>query len=203
MAGPNEQVVISAVPLMGELIVPALMNIGATFPEIGVVYRSELGFANLADCSTIAIRAGAEPAGDRLAVRWLGRISVALVATQAYIARHGLPETPADLARYEMVAHDFPDGAAPWSRWLLHHTRTQRTIFRTNDETVLRLAIRSGRCAGFLPISSLIWSPELVELMPSSDEWAAPLWLVHDRGASQACRDVGRELADIVSRQLE
>ena len=41
-----------------------------------------------------------------------------------------------------------------------------------------------------------------MELMPAQDEWAAPLWLVHDRGASQACRDVGRDLAEIMGRQL-
>lgn len=67
---------------------------------------------------------------------------------------------------------------------------------------MLRLAIKSGRCAGFLPISSLIWSGELMELMPAQDEWAAPLRLVYDRGASQACRDVGRDLAEIMGRQL-
>ena len=198
----TDHVAISALPLMGELIVPAVMHISAAMPDTQISYRSERGFADLSNRRTIAIRGGPEPVGDRLAVRWLGRIGIALVATREYIARCGMPENPSDLARYDLVSNDFPDEASPWSRWLLANTESQRFIFRTNDETVLRLAIKSGRCAGFLPISSLIWSGELMELMPAQDEWAAPLWLVHDRGASQACRDVGRDLAEIMGRQL-
>lgn len=198
----TDHVAISALPLMGELIVPAVMHIGTSMPDVQISYRSELGFADLSDRRTIAIRGGAEPIGERLAVRWLGRIGVALVATREYIARFGMPKDPADLARYDLVGHDFADHAAPWSRWLLAHTQSQRTVFRTNDESVQRLAIRSGRCAGFLPISSLIWSGELVELMPARDEWAAPLWLIHDRGATQPCRDIGRDLAEVMVRQL-
>ncbi|MBA4489668.1 LysR substrate-binding domain-containing protein [Paracoccus sp. S1E-3] len=195
-------VAISALPLMGELVVPAVMRVSAAMPDTLISYRSELRYADLSDCRTIAIRGGAEPVGDRLAVRWLGRIGVALVATREYVARRGMPQRPEDLAAHDLAGHDFSDEAAPWSRWLLAHTDRQRFVFRTNDESVLRLAIISGRCAGFLPISSLVWSGELMELMPARDEWAAPLWLVHDRGASQVCRDVGRDLAEIMGRQL-
>lgn len=198
----TDHVAISALPLMGELIVPAVMRVSAAMPDVQITYRSELGFADLSNRQTLAIRGGSEPIGERLAVRWLGWIGIALVATHDYIARRGMPKSPADLARYDLVSNDFPDEASPWSRWLLANTASQRSVFRTSDELVLRLAIKSGRCAGFLPISSLAWSGELVELMPARDEWAAPLWLVHDRGASQACRDVGRELAEIMSRQL-
>lgn len=198
----TDHVAISALPLMGELIVPAVMRVGAGMPHIQITYRSELSFADLSDHRTIAIRGGPEPLGDRWAVRWLGRIGVALVATREYINRCGVPKTPADLADHDLVCQDFSDTAAPWTRWLLANTSSQRVVFRTNDELVLRLAIKSGRCAGFLPISSLVWSGELIELLPARDEWAAPLWLVHDRGADQACRDVGRELAEIMSRQL-
>ena len=198
----SDHVAISALPLMGELIVPAVMRVSTALPHVKITYRSELDFADLSDHRTIAIRGGVEPIGDRWAVRWLGRIGVALVATRDYINRCGMPKTPAELADHDMVGHDFADSSAPWTRWLLANTSSQRIVFRTNDESVLRLAIKSGRCAGFLPISSLLWSGELIELLPPRDEWAAPLWLVHDRGADQACRDVGRELAEIMARQL-
>ncbi|MDO5643825.1 MAG: hypothetical protein Q4G26_15745, partial [Paracoccus sp. (in: a-proteobacteria)] len=86
--------------------------------------------------------------------------------------------------------------------WLRAHITAPHIVFRTNDDTVMRHAIQSGRCAGFLPISSLIWSPDLVELLPSHEDWAAPLWLVHDRGAAGICRRVGRDIAAVIVRQL-
>ncbi|MFV0411436.1 MAG: hypothetical protein ACK5LJ_17590 [Paracoccus sp. (in: a-proteobacteria)] len=145
------------------------------------------------------IRTGAEPEGDRLAVRWLGRIGIALVATSA---RKGTPEGPADLARFEFACIDVMNNDTPWAIWLFSHVDAPRRIFRTNEESMVRHAIKSGNCAGFLPISSLIWSPELRELMPAQDEWIAPLWLYHDRGADETCRGIGRDMAAIISRQL-
>lgn len=198
----REQVVINAVPLIGELVAPAMMQVSRMIPQLELVYRSEMGLVDLSDGKTIAVRAGPEPCATRHAVRWLGRLGVALVATRDYVNRMGTPHCPRDLADHLLVASDVGDDSAPWFRWLRANTTSHQVVFRTNDETVLRRAINSGRCAGFMPISSLIWSPDLIELMPAQDEWAAPLWLVHDRGATDTCRNVGRELAAIVVRQL-
>lgn len=198
----REQVVINAVPLIGELVAPAMMQVSRMIPQLELVYRSEMGLVDLSDGKTIAVRAGPEPCATRHAVRWLGRLGVALVATRDYVNRMGTPRCPRDLADHLLVASDVGDDSAPWFRWLRANTTSHHVVFRTNDETVLRRAINSGRCAGFMPISSLIWSPDLIELMPAQDEWAAPLWLVHDRGATDTCRNVGRELAAIVVRQL-
>ncbi|MFV0293940.1 MAG: LysR substrate-binding domain-containing protein [Paracoccus sp. (in: a-proteobacteria)] len=197
-----DHVVINAVPLMGDLIVPAVMHICRIMPAIRITYRSELGMAELGDLRTIGIRAGAEPAGDDIAVRWLGRIRVALVAAPEYVARNGMPQCPADLECHDIAAADLRCNQTPWFIWVRANTKSQRIVFRTNDENVMRQAIKSGRCMGFLPISSLIWSPELIEVMPAREEWAAPLWLVHDLNANPACCAVGRELADIMARQL-
>lgn len=198
----SDEIVINAVPLMGELVIPAVMHICRTMPEVTITYRSEQAVADLSDCRTIGIRAGVEPDNDRLAIRWLGRIGVALVASADYIAKNGHPKFPHDLAKHDLAAGDFGANETPWINWLRANTDSQRIVFRSNDETALRQAIKSGRCAGFLPISSLIWSPDLIEIMSGQAEWAAPLWLVHDRGANQVCRSVGKELADIMARQL-
>ena len=198
----NEPYIISAAPLLSELVAPALMQIGRREQEAPIIYRSEMDGLDLSGGRTIAIRTGPEPDGDRLAVRWLGRLGIALVATREYIARKGRPATHADLARFEFACIDVLDNDTPWAIWLFSHVEAPRRIFRTNEESVVRHAIRSGNCAGFLPISSLIWSPDLCELMPAQDAWIAPLWLYHDRGADEGCRRIGREMADIIARQL-
>ena len=197
-----DHIVINSVPMMGDLVLPAVMHICRTMPDVKITYRSAVTMTDLSDCRTIGIRGGPEPVGERLAIRWLGRIGVALVASQDYVTRHGRPDVPGDLADHDFASNDFSDANTPWSRWLHRYVEQPNIVFRTNDETLLRQAIKSGRCAGFLPISSLVWSGELIELMPAYDEWAAGLWLVHDRNASSVCRAVGKELADMMSRQL-
>ncbi|WBU65213.1 LysR substrate-binding domain-containing protein [Paracoccus aerodenitrificans] len=197
-----DHIVINSVPMMGDLVVPAVMHICRTMPEVKITYRSDAAVADLSDLRTIGVRSGPEPVGERLAIRWLGRIGVTLVASQDYIARFPLPDRAEDLRHHDFASNDFCDAQTPWSRWLHKHVEAPNIVFRTNDETLLRQAIKSGRCTGFLPVSSLIWSGELVELMPARDEWASPLWLVHDRHANAACRSVAKELADMMSRQL-
>ncbi|MDO5606646.1 MAG: LysR substrate-binding domain-containing protein [Paracoccus sp. (in: a-proteobacteria)] len=195
-------ITINAVPLIGELVVPAMAHLAGAMPGLRVTYRSELGFARLNDGRTIGIRAGAAPCARSMVVRPLGRIGVALVATQDYIDRMGMPAGPGDLGRHDFASHDFAEGFTPWSRWLLSHVPQPRVLFRSNDETVLRQAIRSGRWAGFLPLSSLIWSTGLIEILPALDEWAVTLWLVHAPDATAECRQAGQMLADIMARQL-
>lgn len=198
----NEPIIISATPLLSELVAPALMQLGIADMETPLVYRSEMDQHDLWDGRTIAIRTGPEPEGDRLAVRWLGRLGIALVATREYIGRKGRPSDHADLRRFEFACIDVVNNNTPWAIWLFRHVDEPRRIFRTNEESVVRHAAKSGNCAAFLPISSLIWSPELCELMPAQDEWIAPLWLYHDRGADEDCRRIGRDMAAIISRQL-
>ena len=48
----TDHVAISALPLMGELIVPAVMQISAAMPDTQISYRSELGFADLSNRRT-------------------------------------------------------------------------------------------------------------------------------------------------------
>ncbi|HMQ40214.1 MAG TPA: LysR substrate-binding domain-containing protein [Paracoccus sp. (in: a-proteobacteria)] len=197
-----DKVVINAVPLIGELVTPAMMQVSRKMPELQLVYRSEMRFVDLSDGATLAVRAGVKPPEERHVVHWLGRLTFALVATQDYVRRMGLPELPEDLSRYPLVGNDLDDAATPWFRWLFANTSRQQIVFRSNDETVMRHSILSGRCAGFLPLSSLLWSPDLVELMPTRSEWEAPLWLVHDREATEICGAVARELTAIIVRQL-
>ncbi|MDO5643956.1 MAG: hypothetical protein Q4G26_16400, partial [Paracoccus sp. (in: a-proteobacteria)] len=66
----SDQIIINAVPLIGELVTPAMMHVSRQMPELQLIYRSEPGFVCLDDGMTIALRAGQEPCGERHAVRW-------------------------------------------------------------------------------------------------------------------------------------
>ncbi|MDO5530207.1 MAG: LysR substrate-binding domain-containing protein [Paracoccus sp. (in: a-proteobacteria)] len=196
------RITFNTVPLLGDLVLPALMLAAEEFPRLQTTYRASLERVEITDPNLIVMRAGADKPGAGLVGHWLGRLGVGLVATQGYIARHGRPERPEDLARFSFAAHEWRTILPPWFRWVAQYVDEPHISFATDDEAAMRRAITSGRCAGFLPISSLIWTPELVELYPQQEEWRAPLWLVHAEGASQECRDITAYLGSIIQRSL-
>ena len=61
----------------------------------------------------VAIRAG--PLGaSRLIARKLGTSRMAVVAAPSYLARHGIPKTPADLAAHRGIGWTFPRSIRGW-----------------------------------------------------------------------------------------
>lgn len=48
-ASMNEPVVISAAPLLSDLVAPALMHVGAAHKDVPLVYRSQMDNVDLSD----------------------------------------------------------------------------------------------------------------------------------------------------------
>jgi LysR family transcriptional regulator for bpeEF and oprC len=90
--------------LVSEVIIPALPEFFARYPEI----QLELGCSDRpvdlveegVDC---AIRGGRQLADSRLIARRVGTMQYATCASPAYLARHGRPLHPNDLARHLCV----------------------------------------------------------------------------------------------------
>lgn len=87
------------------LVIPALPEFFARYPDIqldlGVSDRPVDLVSERVDC---VIRGG--PLGEQLlAVRRLGEVSWSTCATPAYLARHGTPLHPKDLANHQMVTY--------------------------------------------------------------------------------------------------
>lgn len=85
-------------------LIPALPRFLARHPELALELRLANRVADLVeegiDC---AIRLGA-PAEQNLVARRIGETRLATCAAPAYLARRGLPRTPADLARHDCIA---------------------------------------------------------------------------------------------------
>lgn len=136
------------------------------------VFRLEYGEAH------VAIRAGAAPAEPDNVVQPFVEQRMVLVATESYVARHGLPATEADLDQHWFVGHDDADSRAPFNRWLLSMVPRERVSYRTMDNRTLRDAVTSGAGIGFLPVWEVAKRDDLREVLPHRPEWSAPLWIV-------------------------
>ena len=104
--------------------------------------------------------------------------AVALFASTSHVARHGQPADESAFAEHFFVAAEGPETRAPYSRWLAEKVPPDRVLFRTTENAATQQAVRAGLGIGFVPVRRGRASPGLVEIMPSREEWTAPLWLV-------------------------
>jgi DNA-binding transcriptional LysR family regulator len=101
----------------------------------------------------LALRVGALAADSRLVVRRLGANRRVLVASPAYLERHGTPRTPQQLRSHACLV--FEIGLRP-QRWELERGRMRTALevsgpLRSNNALALRIACRSGAGIGLLP----------------------------------------------------
>jgi len=177
--GVSGDLVVTSLAMASGLLTPILVAFQAEHPEVRVRYRTgdrlfrlEYGEAH------IAIRAGTMPEEPDNVVQPLMRQEMALVASEAYIAKHGLPKDEAALPDHFFVSHDDDKSRAPFNRWLHSIVNEDRLLYRATDLRNLRDAIIAGAGIGFVMAELLQEYPELTEVIPRKDEWAAPLWIV-------------------------
>ncbi|MDN2712649.1 LysR family transcriptional regulator [Janthinobacterium sp. SUN118] len=103
-------------PELGGLFLPALADFAARYPAIAL----ELDFSDaladvVGDGFDAVIRIGA-PRDSRLAARKLGQFRSCLVASPAYLARHGTPQHPLELQQHACLHYRFRHSGKvePW-----------------------------------------------------------------------------------------
>lgn len=177
--GVAGDLVVTSVGAIGAMIVPIVAAYQAAFPEVRVrfltgerLFRLEYGEAH------VAIRAGAMPSEPDNVVQPFVSQHMALVASDAYIARMGKPADEADLRNHQFVGADDLKSRAPFNQWLFEMVGQDNVVFRATDANVIKEAILAGAGIGFVPHSELRHHPLLVEILESKPEWSAPLWLV-------------------------
>ena len=168
------------------LIAPALPELLARHPELQV----ELGCSDRAvdlvhegvDC---ALRVG-PLAASSLVARPLGLIELINCASPAYLARHGTPRGPHELAGHEVVDYVSPTSgrSAPWE-WVVDgetHTMQPRSrVSANNADTYIACALAG---LGLIQIPAFdvlhhLRAGELVPLMPDAQAAPMPVHLVY------------------------
>ena len=147
-ATPRGKLKITAPVSFGsECIAPLMADYLAAYPDVSLELNLNDRMADLVEEGfDAAIRIGAlEDSG--MVARPLRPYAMVICASPAYLARHGTPRTPDDLARHECV--DFMQ----WSRhmrWRLsgkaarHDGAADESRFRSNNGQALRMAALHG-----------------------------------------------------------
>ncbi|MBE0412129.1 LysR family transcriptional regulator [Yoonia sp.] len=177
--GVSGDLVITSLGQVSRLLTPILVAFQAEHPDLRIRYRTgarlfrlEYGEAH------VAIRAGAMPEEPDNVVQPFIQQQMALVASDAYIARYGLPRDEEDLKNHRFVSHDDDSNRAPFTKWLHRTVSQDKLMYRGTDSRNMMDAIIAGAGIGFVIAQELPQHPTLKEVIPRQDSWSAPLWLV-------------------------
>ena len=171
--------VVTSLPLVSHVLTPILVGFQQENPGLHIRYltsdrlfRLEYGEAH------VALRAGNTPQEPDNVVQLFGQFRAALVASDAYVAQHGMPKDEADLANHWFVANDATGSRAPWNDWIKALAGPDRIIFRTSDDKAMRSAIQEGAGIGFVANWEAENEPSLHRVLPCREAWSVRLWLV-------------------------
>jgi DNA-binding transcriptional LysR family regulator len=99
-----------------QILLPLVPAFLAEHPELSI----DLVFTDqvvdlIEERADIAIRVAPGPLrGNQLMARKIGESGVAVVASPDYLARHGEPKTPADLAKHNLIGFNFARSVEGW-----------------------------------------------------------------------------------------
>jgi DNA-binding transcriptional LysR family regulator len=177
--GVSGDLVVTSLDFLSQRLTPVMVAFQAAHPKLRIRYRTgdrvfrlEYGEAH------VAIRAGAMPEEPDNVVQPFFMQRMVLVAAQSYVAQYGHPRDEADLPNHRFVVNDADKTGAPFERWLRARVPEECLSYRATDPRNIFDAILAGAGIGFVTQQELAAQPQLVEIMPSLDEWTAPLWLV-------------------------
>jgi DNA-binding transcriptional LysR family regulator len=152
----------------------------------------------------IAVRMGSMSDTAMTAVK-LATTTRQVLGTPAYFARHGVPATPADLARHKAVIYAQPGGGDSWS------FRQGATEVSVSVCGPLRVSAAEGVRAGVLAdmglsvASTWMFSPELATgaVQAVLADWSLPpidLWAVYPAGRLRSAK--ARAFANFLATAL-
>jgi DNA-binding transcriptional LysR family regulator len=173
------ELVVTAITGLSDLLVPVLGSFQADNPRVMIRYLSDIRVFRLDHGEAhVAIRAGTQPQEPDYVVQPFARLRWALYASQSYAEAHGVPTEPEDFRRHRFIGTDDPDSRAPFYRWLRVHVPPEAVSFRISELAAGADALKAGCGIGFHPVRLAESDPDLVEVLPTREDWDAPIWLV-------------------------
>jgi len=183
----------AATPALGHLLAPLLPEFMDAYPLVQLELVSGETYVDLIEeRADLAIRIGALP-DSTLNARRLGSSRLRVLAAPAYLAKHGTPRTPADLAQHRTLGFKAP---ASLNTWPLAHDGVEGwsvapALHASSGETIRHLALAG---AGIASLSHFMTRADVAAgtLVPVLEKfalpWAQPVWAVFYKQGALAPR---------------
>ncbi|WP_329605445.1 LysR family transcriptional regulator [Undibacterium umbellatum] len=176
----------AATPALDHLIAPLVAEFLDAYPLIRLELVSGETFVDLIEeRADLAIRIG-QLSDSSLHARRLGSSRIRLVAAPHYLARHGEPQTVADLAQHRLLGFTAPASLNTWPLPATDAANNEGYIIdpvvsASNGETLRHLAVQG---AGIVCLSDFLTMADrthgrLKPVLPDiSLPWMQPVWAV-------------------------
>lgn len=183
---PSGTLRMSCAVVFGRLhIIPRLSNFMAAHPDVTVDLHMNDQFNDLIqEGIDLSIRIGEVP-DPNMVVRQIGTTRRVVVASKAYLARAGIPQTPEDLRKHECIVYSRLSAGANW-RFNTSQGATNIPIkgrYTANCTEGVRAAIIQGLGIGYVPIWHFIdnefESGALVALLQDCEPQPQPISAVY------------------------
>ena len=168
------------------VLTPLVLDFMRQHPELQVELSFEDRYVNLVEQGIdVAVRMG-RLADSQLGARYLGTNPWLLVASPAYLAAHGMPKKPAELAAHKALVYSTVQGDERW-----HFSGQQGPAqavavsvavtgpLRSNNLSALLSAARAGLGVAVLPRYVAQASVAAGALQPLLERWQLPAQEVH------------------------
>jgi len=164
-----------SLPLVGMLLTPVMADFMRVWPEVQLdLYFSDRLVDVVEEGFDAVIRTG-QPSDSRLMSRNVGRFRLKIVASPDYLARYGVPQTPADLAQHQCL-HQRSPTTGKLRSWPFALTQSREKVVlpermsATAVDPLIELAVQGLGIACLPPfaIRSEIADGRLVSVL---DEW--------------------------------
>jgi DNA-binding transcriptional LysR family regulator len=152
----------------------------------------------------IAVRMAA-PQQAALLARRLGSSRVSLYAHRDYLARHGMPQSSAELAQHRIIGYD--RNLALHAQWLAQGfpLAAQELAFRSDCGMARMAALRAGMGIGLCHAALALREPSLLALPVELFAWQLDVWVVmhEDQRQNQELMDLFAYLAEQLPLSLQ
>lgn len=172
-------IVITAIDVIAPLVMPVVQKFKAQYPELRTKLLSSQSLLKLEYGEAhIAFRVGPKPSDPDNVVRLYRKIQMGLFASEAYVARNGLPDTQSDYEHHHFIGVSGDAERAPFSKWLLDLVPEEKITLVANQIQVTDVALRAGIGIGFAPVPDADADSNLVPIVAPNPDWQVPLWIV-------------------------
>jgi DNA-binding transcriptional LysR family regulator len=187
-----------------EVLPPMLGPLREAHPELAIELVLSNRVENLLNREAdIAVRM-VRPDQDALVARYIGRIPLGFFARQDYLARHGVPQSLADLAVHALIGFDRDLSSVRAVEALLGPVDRNLFALRTDNQLAHVAALRAGFGVGVCQVGLAKRDPSLVRVLSNQFQANLETWLVihEDLKDTPRCRVVFDALAEGLSRYV-
>jgi len=125
----------------------------------------------------VAFRAGPKPDTPDYVVKPFQKVRFGLFASQDYITRMGHPKE-GNFQNHAFIGPNDTQSRLPYADWMTKNLTPDQFALMTNAPQAIPSAVQEGMGIGFLAEHEAAVDPNLEVILPVSDTWSVPIWIV-------------------------